>query len=259
MDYEVSLDIVPGWVNFSISRTAPDGFWHRLERGDIPLDQTFFDGFSQDLHDSGRWETFYRREQANHPGLDKDIPPLPAIDAEFLFDAMMTGSSQPDPWMYPALKNLHESGTYILAALSNTVIFPPGHKLHTRSYRDNPLRGLFDVFVSSAHIGLRKPDPKIYGYALRQVDTFAKEHAGTPRGQGLAWDAGVRPQDIVFLDDIGENLRTARNLGFGTIKVPLGRAYEAVEQLEQVTGLTLAGDHPRIPDKPQARFRKAKI
>jgi len=63
----------------------------------------------------------------------------------------------------------------------------------------------------------------------------------------------------VFLDDIGENLKEARKQGFGTIKVPLGKAYEAVEELEKVTGLQLEGDHPKIPIKPKLRGSKAKI
>ena len=59
----------------------------------------------------------------------------------------------------------------------------------------------------------------------------------------------MRADEIVFLDDIGENLKAAKNAGFGTIKVPLGRAYEAVDELEKITGLKLAGDHPKVPLK----------
>jgi FMN phosphatase YigB (HAD superfamily) len=69
----------------------------------------------------------------------------------------------------------------------------------------------------------------------------------------------VKPDEIVFLDDIGENLKAARAAGFRTIRVPLGRAYEAVEELEGVTGLALAGDHPKIPVKPDFKGTKAKI
>jgi hypothetical protein len=38
---------------------------------------------------------------------------------------MMDGSRAPDPWMFPALKKLKASGKHILAALSNTMIYPP--------------------------------------------------------------------------------------------------------------------------------------
>ncbi|KFH46853.1 Acyl-CoA dehydrogenase family member-like protein [Hapsidospora chrysogenum ATCC 11550] len=250
LDYELSLGIPPGWINYSISKTAPNGFWHKLERGEIPMDSNYFRGFNEDLHHAGRWQEFYRREQGKDPRLPREVPPQPRIDGEWLFNEMMTASNFPDPWMFPALKKLKASGRYILAALSNTVIFPPGHKLHTPNYFDDPVRGLFDVFISSAHVGLRKPDPKMYQFALEQVDRYARDYG---------WHAdGVKPEDILFLDDIGENLKQARIQGFRTVKVNLGRAYEAVEELEKVTGLQLAGDHPKIPIKPKYPA-KAKI
>jgi methionine salvage enolase-phosphatase E1 len=57
---------------------------------------------------------------------------------------------------------------------------------------------------------------------------------------------GVRPQDITFLDDIGTNLRTAKQLGFNTIKVQLGKADLAVAELEKLTGLTLSGEKAQL-------------
>jgi FMN phosphatase YigB (HAD superfamily) len=223
------------------------------------MDKAFFDGFSQDLHNSSRWEEFYKREQTKNPGLPRKTPPLPTIDAQWIFEEMMTASSHPDPWMFPALQRLRESDEYILAALSNTVIFPPDHKLHIKNFGDDPVRRLFDVFISSAHVGMRKPDPKMYQFALEEVDKFARSKANTPRGQQLGWGQGVHPEDIVFLDDIGENLKAAKAHGFGTVKVHLGRAFEAVDELERVTGLKLAGDHPRIPVKPNYGVSRAKI
>lgn len=257
LDYEISLNIPPGWVNYSLSKSAPNGFWHRLERGDIPMDAAFFAGFNSDLHRPEHWKAFYTREAAKSPSLSKQVPPVPKIDGEWLFNEMMTKSNAPDPWMFPALKKLKQSGRYILGALSNTVIFPPGHKLHRPDMLDDPLRSLFDVFVSSAHVGLRKPDPRMYKLAVERLDAFARENGRTERGRKLGWDKGVQAGDVLFLDDIGENLKAAKNEGFGTIKVSLGRAYEAVEELERVTGLQLEGEHPKIAIKP--KIRRAKI
>ncbi|KAF6819528.1 haloacid dehalogenase-like hydrolase [Colletotrichum sojae] len=260
LDYELSLGIPPGWVNYSISKTSPTGFWHRLETGSIPMDETFFKGFNQDLHDQSRWEAFYTAQQAKNPSLPKEIPPLPSIDGEFLFNTMMTNSIPPDPWMFPALKKLKASARYILAALSNTVIFPPGHKLWRKDFMDDPVRSLFDVFISSAHVGLRKPDSKMYQLALKTVNEYATKNAATERGQALGWADGIKAGDIVFLDDIGENLKEARKQGFNTVKVQLGRTYEAVEELEKITGLALEGDHPKIPVKPNLKgSSKAKL
>jgi FMN phosphatase YigB (HAD superfamily) len=244
LDCELQLGIPPGWINYSISKTAPNGWWHKIERGDIPMDNAFFEGFRQDLHDAARWEAFYKREQSRNPSFPRETPPLPSINAQDLFHEMMSAGDTPDPWIYPALKNLRDDGRFIIAALSNTVIFPPGHRFHKEDFFNDPLRKLFDVFISSAHVGLRKPDPKMYQFAVGEVDRFARDHADDPRARTLGWAEGVSAQDIVFLDDIGENLREAKKQGFGTIKVSLGKAYEAVAELEKVTGLKLAGDHP---------------
>ncbi|KAK3307927.1 HAD-like domain-containing protein [Chaetomium strumarium] len=265
LDYELSRGIPPGWINYSIAKSAPNGFWHRLETGSIPMDAAFFAGFNADLHDQSRWEAFYRAQQARNPSVSssslpkQEVPPLPQVDGEWLFHDMMAAARAPDPWMYPALKALKASGQYMVAALSNTVIFPPDHVYSQKDFLDDPVRSLFDVFVSSAHVGLRKPDPRIYQLALERVDEFAKANADSDRGRALGWSEGVSAGEIVFLDDIGENLKAAKAAGFRTIRVPLGRAYEAVEELEKVTGLKLAGDHPKIPVKPNFRGSKAKI
>lgn len=260
LDYELSLGIPPGWVNYGIQKSYPNGFFHRLETGKIPLDGKFYDGFSQDLHNADLWESFYRDQRAKNPTLPKQTPPMPQLDAEWLFTDMMSSATRPDPWMYPALKNLQASGKYIIAALSNTVIFPPGHQLHRSDLSQDPVRGLFDVFISSAHVGLRKPDPRVYELTVREVDNFARQNASSPRGKQLGWNQGVKAADVLFLDDIGGNLRGAKNAGFRTIKVNLGRAYEAVEELEEVTGLKLAGAHPKVAIKPRFKVSgKARI
>lgn len=260
MDYELSLGIPPGWINYSISKTSPDGFWHRLEMGRIPLDDAFHAGFSKDLHNPELWEAFYKAQRAKNPTLPRETPPIPKLDAEWLFNDMMAAAKHPDPWMYPALKNLRASDKYILAALSNTVIFPPGHELHRPDVADDPVRSLFDVFMSSAHVGLRKPDPKVYQYAVHEVDKFARQNADSLRGRQLGWQKGIKAQDILFLDDIGQNLKGARQAGFRTIKVNLGKAYEAVDELERITGLKLDGGHPKVAIKPRLKASgKARI
>lgn len=260
LEYELNLGIPPGWVNYSISKTSPDGYWHLLEKGTIPLDNAFYDGFSKDLHNSLLWETFYKIQREKNPTLPKETPPVPLIDAEWLFNDMMASARQPDPWMFPALKSLKASGKYILAALSNTVIFPPDHELYRPSIPDDPVRSLFDVFISSAHVGMRKPDLRIYQYAVQETDKFARQHAQSPRGKQNGWENGVKADEVIFLDDIGQNLKAGKTAGFRTIKVNLGRAYEAVDELERITGLKLAGDHPKVPIRPKLKtLGKARI
>ncbi|KIZ38896.1 MULTISPECIES: HAD-IA family hydrolase [Rhodopseudomonas] len=76
---------------------------------------------------------------------------------------------------------------------------------------------LFDHVIESAKIGLRKPDPQIYRMMVEAL--------------------GVDPKNCVYLDDLGVNLKPARDMGMTTIKVL--SAEQALAELEAATGLTL--------------------
>jgi putative hydrolase of the HAD superfamily len=76
---------------------------------------------------------------------------------------------------------------------------------------------LFDHVIESAKIGLRKPDPKIYRMMVEAL--------------------GVEPKRCIYLDDLGINLKPAREMGMTTIKV-VG-AKQALMELEAATGLSL--------------------
>ncbi|CAG8981402.1 hypothetical protein HYALB_00009614, partial [Hymenoscyphus albidus] len=249
LNYEKANNIPPGWINHSISRSAPSGSFQRLERGEILLDHHFFTGFSSDLHNPTLWSDFYTHKALpSNPTLPKLTPPLPKVEAEFVFWEMMNMSKTPDPWMHPALLKLKESKRFIFGALSNTVIFPPSCPLS--AVQAEGVRSLFDIFISSAHVGLRKPSPEIYALALERLNAFALQNADR-RGRGLGWETGVRAEEVLFLDDIGENLKAGKKAGFRTLKVSLGRAFEAVDELERITGLQLAGSHPRVVGEVQ--------
>jgi epoxide hydrolase-like predicted phosphatase len=161
------------------------------------------------------------------------MPPVPSIDAEKLFLTMMTQSKRPDPFMYPALKKLKASGKFKLAALSNNVIFPEGHFL--RKISEDEVKSIFEIFVGSSAVGMRKPDRDIYEYTMEKIRS--------------KWGRELQPEDVIFLDDIGGNLKTARSLGMRTIRVILGKTDDAVRELERVTGLKLLeqdGARPRL-------------
>ncbi|MDE5445962.1 HAD-IA family hydrolase [Bradyrhizobium sp. CSA207] len=76
---------------------------------------------------------------------------------------------------------------------------------------------LFDHVIESAKIGLRKPDPRIY---RMMVETLK-----------------VDPKNCIYLDDLGVNLKPAREMGMITIKVASG--VQAIAELEAATGLKL--------------------
>ena len=77
---------------------------------------------------------------------------------------------------------------------------------------------LFDVVLESRTLGVRKPEPLFYELACEAV--------------------GVRPDEVVYLDDLGINLKPARAMGMHTIKV--SDPTEALIELSAVTGLALA-------------------
>jgi hypothetical protein len=85
LDYELSHAIPPGWVNNCISKTKPYGYWHRLERGEMLMDETWFRGFTADLHSPELWKVFYAAARTKDSSLSAETPPVPNIDGEALF------------------------------------------------------------------------------------------------------------------------------------------------------------------------------
>jgi putative hydrolase of the HAD superfamily len=76
---------------------------------------------------------------------------------------------------------------------------------------------LFEHIVESSKLGFRKPDPRIYRHACDLL--------------------GVTPEQCVYLDDLGINLKPARALGMRTIKV--GDPDVAIAELEAMVGIPL--------------------
>jgi epoxide hydrolase-like predicted phosphatase len=224
-----------GYINYCISKTSPNGTWHQLERGEIKLDTDYFRNFKADLENRARWREYHEKLRmkakpaaiaGEEPLTAAELPPLPNVNAEKLFWAMMSEARHPDPYMFPALQTLKASGNFTLAALSNTVIFPPGSPL--AEVAEGDVRQIFDIFVSSAHVGMRKPDPRIYEYTMEKL----REKVGPD----------LEANQVLFLDDIGENLKAAKALGMRTIRVQLGKTHLAVKELESILDMDLLGN-----------------
>jgi putative hydrolase of the HAD superfamily len=77
---------------------------------------------------------------------------------------------------------------------------------------------LFHHVVESSKVGVRKPDPRFYEIACE-------------------W-AEVEPAEVVFLDDLGVNLKPAAAMGMTTIKVLSPE--QALADLEEVVGFPLS-------------------
>lgn len=103
-----------------------------------------------------------------------------------------------------------------------TALLTNNWKWEDRESDWNMPRELFDVVVESTKVGSRKPERRIYEICLQQLD--------------------VKPEESVFLDDLGVNLKAAKQLGIRTIKV--SDPDKAVLDLEQeVGGLCLCTRH----------------
>lgn len=76
---------------------------------------------------------------------------------------------------------------------------------------------------------MRKPSRNIYDLTIERLNEFDQQNGGD----------GVKPGDIVFLDDIGENLKMGKDLGMRTIKVQLGKTWRAVKELEGILGQSI--------------------
>ena len=79
------------------------------------------------------------------------------------------------------------------------------------------IMALFEHVVESSRVGLRKPDPLIYRHACDLL--------------------GVAPENCIYLDDLGINLKPARAMGMRTIKV--GDPDVAIAELEAMVGMPL--------------------
>ncbi len=131
-----------------------------------------------------------------------------ALSAEALMQRIGE-SSAPRPAMLQAVGRIRGRGLRAGALTNNWV----GEEQGVRELRER-----FDVFVESSVVGLRKPDPRIYLHTCRAL--------------------AVEPDEAVFLDDIGLNLKPARALGMTTIKVEQPEA--ALAELQAVLGFPLA-------------------
>lgn len=121
----------------------------------------------------------------------------------------------PRPEMLAVVEYL--KGRVKLGSITNNVAREQPDQVRTSGL---DVRTLFDVVIESAIVGIRKPDPRIYHMACEAL--------------------GCAPEQAVFLDDLGTNLKAAKALGMATIKVD--ETTSAIDELEAALGFPL----PRV-------------
>ncbi|HWP65395.1 MAG TPA: HAD family phosphatase [Candidatus Limnocylindria bacterium] len=181
--YERELGLAAHAVNRVVVSTGHAGAWARLERGELEL-EAFYPAFEADCAAAGL-----------------------AIDAREMMRRIAL-ATEPRPVMLEAVRRLRAGGLRVAALTNNWIAEEEGTRL---------LAPWFDVFIESAVVGMRKPDPRIFTYTCDAL--------------------GVVPPETAFLDDIGLNLKAARALGMTTIKVDDPDV--ALDELAAVVGLPL--------------------
>ena len=107
---------------------------------------------------------------------------------------------------------------YRVACLTNNANAGQGTGMSSSAQQAEDVKAvmrLFDVIIESSKEGIRKPDPRIYRMACERV--------------------GVAPEAVVYLDDLGINLKPAREMGMTTIKVVSEQ--QAIDDLSRLLGV----------------------
>ena len=101
----------------------------------------------------------------------------------------MFGGMEPDAAMIDGVRALRRPGLRV-GLLSNSIG-------DAATYDRELLEELFDAWVISSEVGLRKPEPAIYELAAERL--------------------GLPPEACVYVDDLPGNLKPARALGMATL------------------------------------------
>lgn len=130
---------------------------------------------------------------------------------------LLSGSVRPA--VVEALKVCKTHGK--VACITNNAPIGKGASMTNDAKKAAQLEDIFNQFdhlIESSKVGVRKPDPKIYEMMCEAID--------------------VAPEDCVYLDDLGINLKPARAMGMTTIKV-LNEA-QLLADLKAATGYAVA-------------------
>ncbi len=208
------------WDFGGVLTSSPFEAFNRYEAANtIPLD--FIRGVNAVNPDTNAWAQFERSEVT-----------LDQFDSLFAAESAARGHKIPGrdviallggevrPMMAEALRRC--SLRYKVGCITNNVPAGKGPGMVLDNARAQAVRevmALFHHIIESKRAGIRKPDPRIY-----QMSCDALE---------------VRPDQAVYLDDLGVNLKPARDLGMRTIKV--GEPEKALAELEAILGHALRG------------------
>lgn len=192
-----------------------------------------FEAFRRYEAEKGLPQDFIRSVNATNPDANawallerNDISPV-QFDSLFAAESESLGHRVPGadvlallsgdvrPHMVEALDAVIEAG-YLTACLTNNVV-STNDEQSDRQRQVAAIMGKFHDVIESSKVGCRKPEPRFYEIACESLK--------------------VSPDECVFLDDLGINLKPAAAMGMRTIKVV--DPYDALAELSGHLGLEL--------------------
>jgi len=205
------------WDFGGVLTTSPFEAFSRyeVERG---LPEDFIRGINAVDPDTNAWAQFERSE------IDTD-----GFDAAFRAEALARGHDVPGadvlallsgdlrPRIVDALKAC--KGIAKVGCITNNVKSGKGAGMAVDDEKAAAVAKIMAIFhhvLESSKIGLRKPDPRIYALMCEALD--------------------VDPKHCIYIDDLGINLKPARQMGMTTIKAL--NEDQILKDLAAATGLS---------------------
>ena len=162
-----------GTIFKAVKHNKNDGSWSQLERGELTLEQ-FYSPFAKEVTEL-MGEKYVSAEMI-----------------ESFMQNLTRGLAGADEDMMEAIKHLKYQGLKVALLTNNWKSEKKGHMILGNME-------LFDEVIQSCVVGMRKPEMRIYKYALEKL--------------------GVSGKESIFLDDISGNLKPAVELGITPIHV----------------------------------------
>ncbi len=207
------------WDFGGVFTTSPFEAFARYER-EKGLPKDLIRKINSTNHEQNAWARFERAE-LDIAGFDKAFAEearalghhVPGSDVI----GLLSGDFRPE--VIEALRRVKQFGKKTGCITNNVPSSAVGSAPAAgRTIYSREIMEMFDAVIESSKIGIRKPDPKIY---TMMCETLV-----------------VKPEACVYLDDLGINLKPARQMGMKTIKVESGP--QAIAELEAATGLKLS-------------------
>ena len=187
---------------YEAAHNLPDNFIRTINATNP--DANAWAKFERSEIDAAAFDEMFRAE-AQESGHD-----VPGADVL----GLLAGQLRPE--MIAVLDGLKARG-YRLACITNNVKTGAGVGMARNASQADAVAAVmarFEHVIESALVGVRKPQPEIYHMACEKL--------------------GVAPGNCIFLDDLGINLKPARAMGMGTVKVL--NAAQAIDDLSGLLG-----------------------